>query len=197
MEQLKANISNILAFIQMSPDELGSQLSYQDAIAYLMMYNIPPPELRIPVMTSGNNPGVEALFTIGGYSIQISAVLLVFNPMPVVIDMLHAGIIPMVYPKPYVPPSHEIPPPIIDLTNLQNALGPLMMGWEPKRKALTAPFQGQVTFGTFVTDITNGEKWELIDPNNLFNKMGVWQYMGQDPTWIPAGISAGIKIGKK
>lgn len=173
MNQYPATISNFMTFMNMTPDEIRGQNCFQDAIAYLLTFNIPFPEIGFAEnVAAQNHPGVQCTFTIGPASIDVSAVLLIFNPLPVVSDLMHAGIIPSENRiRPFIPPSHVSGPIAIDTSDLSKALGPEIAGFSPIRRAVNPAFQGKVDLGTKTPD----GKWKLIHSGSPFNRTGVWE----------------------
>lgn len=175
-QQYPATWANFNVYMNMSAEELTLQVAYWDAISYLAKYSVPAPILgNQDNVAPQNHPGVQATFISNGITLNASAILLVFNPTPVITDLMAAGAIPLIpFIQAYVPPSHVTPPISVDLKDLSKALGVDMPGYTPARKALVAAFQGKVALGTFTPD----NKWKLVDSGSPFNRDGVWEYQG-------------------
>lgn len=176
MTQVSATSKNFMVFMNMTPEDLATQQAYWDAVAYLQSFNIPVPELKYQdQVAAANKPGVDAQFTLGAVSFDTSAILLLYNPLPVVTDLMRAGLIAWVpYIKPYVPPTHEPAPVTIDVTDLSRSIGPPINGFDKPRFALMPAFQGKIALGT-LWQLSDGRRIHLVDSNSPFNRDGVWE----------------------
>ncbi len=175
--QLPADWDHYFDWLDLTPEEFAGQQAYVDSIAYLRLYSVPTPDLLLsPIGGFGAKMGCEAIFHINARDFGVSAIALIFNPMMLLTDLMHAGLIPQSNGPliPFVPVTRlPIKPRVPDLSDLSKSVGMILNGYITRTRALVAAFQGKVDLGTEV-DYLDG-RYKLVESGSLWNRSGVWE----------------------